>query len=628
MLLGSKPSFAAALMTLLLHGILANDVLSQDRAPSFNTRATSKVGPPPVIGGTPSIPPKVVIGDLPPLNSAAIVPTQAGSPISAAPVSVAPIVQPPKTVVRESIPHPLLNDPFRDLRDLNRSVSQSVDLGASERPQVWWAPMVTSPLRDQAEPLPVSIDNLIVGALTHSSQIRVFSHLPMIRNTAVIEARSAFDTYKFLDTRWDDISEPTGSTLTAGAGVTRYSNEQLSTGAGLRKRTQSGGVWETRQSLGMQSSNSQFLLPNPQTTGRLSLNFTQPLARGRGKTYNLSLVTLACVDKRVADAEYRRQLQSHLLEVTRAYWALYLERATLCQNLKSFQRGSKIYDLLQQRRHIDATSSQLLAADAAMKQRRSTLIRSQAAVENAESRLRALVNDPALDGRELLPLDQPLHIVDTMSLSESLPVAFDSRPEVTQALSQVKAASIRVGMAKHELLPLLNLTTEAYLNGLGAGGEAARAFSRQFDSGAPSYAIGLQYELPYGNRAAKARLTRRRLECSQLQAQMETTLQTVRLEVEVAVREIETSRQELSTKHASMVARENQLDSLLQYWKRLPGEGATAALALENILTAQERLLQAEGEYLKAQLTYNLALANHKRAIGVLLQDEGIADLH
>ena len=105
---------------------------------------------------------------------------------------------------------------------------------------------------------------------------------------------------------------------------------------------------------------------------------------------------------------------------------------------------------------------------------------------------------------------------------------------------------------------------------------------------------------------------------------MDTTLQTIRLEVEVAVREIETSRQELVTKHASMVARDTQLDSMLQYWMRLPGEGATSALALENILTAQDRLLEAEGEYLTAQLTYNLALANHKRAIGVLLQEEQI----
>ena len=142
--------------------------------------------------------------------------------------------------------------------------------------------MVATPLREESPPIQVSIDALIVGALEHSSQIKVFGQLPLIRETAVIEAQAAFDSYRFLDTNWDDISEPTGSTLTAGSGVTRYSNEQWSEGAGLRKRTTGGGVWEARQEIGFQQSNSQFLLPNPQGTSRLSLDFTQPLMRGRG----------------------------------------------------------------------------------------------------------------------------------------------------------------------------------------------------------------------------------------------------------------------------------------------------------------------------------------------------------
>ena len=160
-----------------------------------------------------------------------------------------------------------------------------------------------------------------------------------------------------------------------------------------------------------------------------------------------------------------------------------------------------IYNLLEQRRSIDATTAQVLSADAAMKQRRSTLIRSQASVKNAESRLRALVNDPALEDRELIPVDLPVQPLESMSLAESLPIALTTRPEVAQAIGQVKAASIRAGMAKHELMPLLNLTTQAYLSGLGPNGDMGDAFERQFDTGAPSYTVGLEFGLPYGNRA-------------------------------------------------------------------------------------------------------------------------------
>ncbi len=45
--------------------------------------------------------------------------------------------------------------------------------------------------------------------------------------------------------------------------------------------------------------------------------------RGSGRVYNESLICLAQLDAKIADEEFRRQLQTHLLEVTRAYWAVH-----------------------------------------------------------------------------------------------------------------------------------------------------------------------------------------------------------------------------------------------------------------------------------------------------------------
>ena len=134
----------------------------------------------------------------------------------------------------------------------------------------------------------------------------------------------------------------------------------------------------------------------------------------------------------------------------------------------------------------------------------------------------------------------------------------------------------------------------------------------------------MNYELPVGNRGAIARNTRRMHELRQLQWQYQTTLQTVKLEVEVAAREIETSNQELTAKRQAMDARSAQLDALTRRWERLTGEDVSASLALENLLISQERLAQAEFEYLQSQLTYNLAQMNLKRSTGLLLRTEGI----
>ena len=430
-----------------------------------------------------------------------------------------------------------------------------------------------------------------------------------------------------METRWDDLSDPVGSSLTVGGGGDRYENEYWTGRAGVRRRNRVGGEIDFNQSIGHQETNSTFFVPNPQGTARLILSYRQPLRRGAGRVYNESLTCLAKLDKRIADDEFRRQLQTHLLEVTRAYWALYLERGVLFQKMNSYERAKEIFNILERRSTIDAQQSQIASAKASVTRRYSELFRARMAVKNAESRLRALVNDPGLgdfEQVELIPVDQPTHIVFNADMQETMGMAIQNRPEILQAMQQIKAGSIRLNMSRNEMLPILDLITEGYLAGLEGNGSIGKAWEEQFNTGEPSYSVGVNYEMPFRNRAAAARNTRRRLELRQLKNQYQTTLETVKLEVEVAVREVDSSSQEMFAKAEAMQARAAQLDSMTKRWQQLPGEDVTASLALENLLAAQERLAEAEFEYLQSELTYNLSLMNIKRASGTLLRSEGV----
>ncbi len=491
----------------------------------------------------------------------------------------------------------------------------------------WWSGLVTDSMRDNSNPLQLSLDEVLFRTLQHSNQIKVFSELPQIRRTAIIEADAAFDWSRYFEARWDDLNDPVGSSLTVGGTGNRYENDQWTSRAGARRRNRHGGEVDISQQFGWQKTNSNFFVPNPQGTARLVLGYTQPLLRGRGRVYNESLICLAALDQNIADDEFRRQLQTHLLEVTRAYWSLYLERGTLYQKMNSYQRANEIYSILKRRGSIDARQSQIVSARASTSTRRAELIRARAAVMNAESRLRSLVNDPQFeqfDSVELIPVDRPSSFAYQANMQEAMALAIQNRPEVLQALKQIKSGAIRMNMSRHELLPMLNLVTQAYVAGLKGNGDVGDAFVSQFDEGSPGYSVGLNYEVPFGNRAANARHTRRRLEYRQLQGQYATTLSTVQLEVEVAVREVDTSSQEMSAKSEAMQARTAQLDALTRRWQQLPGEDVTASLALENLLSAQERLAEAEFDFLQSQLTYNLSLMNLKRASGMLLQTESV----
>ncbi len=491
----------------------------------------------------------------------------------------------------------------------------------------WWSIFVTSPMRPNSESLPLTIEELLVRTLRCSSQVKVFSDLPLIRETSITEADAAFDWTAFLDSKWQDLNDPVGNTLTVGNGSTRYLNKQATSQGGLRKRTRDGGTLQFSQQFGWQDTNSIFFKPAPQGTSRLVVGYTHPLLRGSGSVYNESLIVLAQLDTDIATDEFSRQLQSHLLESLRAYWGLYLERANLAQKLQSLKRAADTLAKLKQRQHLDAVKSQVLRAKAEVGSRRSQVLRAEMGVKNAEDRLRALVNDPAFGDyhcMELLPVDGPTIDQIPLDMRMALCTAVQTRPEVNQALRQIQAGCMRLNMSKNEVMPMLNLVTEAYTAGLQQT-NPLNSYDNQFNQGRPGYTVGLQFEMPLGNRAPKARLERRELELRQLRNQYQTTLNTLQLEVKVSVREVETAQAEMQSQWQAMTASTVELDYLEKRWEHLPGEDGTASLMLDNLLQAQNRLAVNEFNFLTAQVTYNLALWNVKKATGELLQTEQVS---
>jgi outer membrane protein TolC len=492
--------------------------------------------------------------------------------------------------------------------------------------QPWWQNALANRLQAGTSGTPVDLETLIIRTLQSSAQVKVFSDLPFIRQTAIVEAQAAFDWRTFINTRWDDLSDPVGNVLTTG-GSPRFRVNQASFAGGLRRRNTNGGYFEIAQEVGFQNNNSTFFQPNDQGTSRLRLSYTHPLLRGRGQVYNTSLIVLAEIDSEVAKDEFSRQLQSHLLEVTRAYWSLYLERVALVQKQQLFLRAEKIFEEIVARREVDVVGSQLVRIEAAVTRRKADLVRAEMAVRNAQERIHALVNDPELANivnLEIIPTDIPTRQSHPLEIGEVLSTALQMRPEVNQSLKQIRAACVRLDMSRNEILPQLDMVFDAYTAGLRGNSNIGGAFVDQFSTGEPGYSIGLNYEIPICNRAAQARLTRRSLELRQLQNQFRTTVETMLMETKVAAREVRTADREFKAKFHSMQAASKRLDNIEQRWEALPGVESSIGLYLDDVLVAQQQLADAEYEFAKSETTYNLALMNLKRATGTLLLHENV----
>ena len=512
-----------------------------------------------------------------------------------------------------------------------KSVFQQMDQAANADTTpiqpAWWNQHVTDSLRD-VQALPADIHTLLYLALQHSNQIKVAKRDPLIRETQVEEADSQFDWVQFLNTSYANTSQPIGNSLTAGGTATQFDDQLFQGAAGVRRLTRYGGILDISQRFGWQDNNSIFLIPDQQATGQLTVSYTHPLLRGRGLAYNNSLVLLAQIDTEVAEQEFLAVLQEELLEITRSYWALYLERSVLAHQMRLYLKTEEIYKTLKARQIVDTQHTQLVAAGSALESRRADLIRARTAVTNAETRLRGLINAPELgnsEQAELIPAELPsMEFFDTQ-LHAEIEKALQNRPEIQAAIKQVKAGGQRLGIAQHELLPALNLVTQSFLNGLRGDSDFGGAFSDQFSTGRPSYSVGLQYELPVGNRLAKARLCRRQHEVSRLHDEYARAIQAVQTEVDIAVRELKTAHLEIHAKYRAMQAAEAEANTIEQRWLRLIDGSGTSSLNLESLLRALERVTASEREYATALLTYNLAMVNLKRSNGTLLNSEAVS---
>ncbi len=496
--------------------------------------------------------------------------------------------------------------------------------------QMWWEPELMQPIGFTEQSLQVNVAALTQAALASSPHIQSLLTRPHIRRSDVVIADSEFDPTVYLEGRFTDTNEPVGSELTTGDNSDRFRDKTLDADGGIRKKTRRGGELELAQRGGFQSNNSTFLDPNPQGTTRLEFNFTQPLMRDRGEAVNNIHILLAQLNVQINNAEIRNDLENHLVEVTRAYWDLYMARAQWLQRKRLLAEAARLNQILEARENVDSHQRQILRARAALATRKSDLVRLTTRIRDIQSRLRLLTGSPQLTNAgplELTPQDKPMAYPIAVSTRQSVITALDNRPDLAKAIRRIQVVSARVGVARNQVLPRLDLILGTYVSGLDSRRDTFGAWKNQFSDGRPTYWAGLAYEIPVGNRASRARLNRNRWELTQVVHDFQQTTELAFTEVEVAVRETKTAYHLMVAKSQAIGAAAHEVEFLRQRWELLPDPNESAVLLIEDLLDAQERLADEEQAFVEAQVAYAISWIQLRKATGVLLRfDDGGVD--
>jgi outer membrane protein TolC len=244
-------------------------------------------------------------------------------------------------------------------------------------------------------------------------------------------------------------------------------------------------------------------------------------------------------------------------------------------------------------------------------------------IRNAESQLRLLVNDPEmLNGGpvEFMPTETPCMLESPVELRESLQTALVNRPDISQAIRQMRASGVRMGVSKSEMLPKLDFIVSSYVAGLENKAQFVDSVGNQFTDGRPGYTVGMEFEVPLGNRAGRARVEQRQWELKRAINSFRSTVETSLTEVEIATREVETSWRELLGKYQAMMAAQNEVSYLQDRFEVLPMAEESSILLLEDLLDGFERLADEESAFAQAQSMYALSIIQLRRATGTLMR--------
>ena len=234
----------------------------------------------------------------------------------------------------------------------------------------YWEKRMLEPQSAGSRVVALQIDDLLDRTLARSNQIAAFSDAPLIRQTVVREAQGKYDTVLFASAdaqTTDNIRSSTLETGTSANAPDTLSEDRFGVEVGLRQPLITGGELKLSQRVGGRDSNSEFFVPNDQAEAELKLELRQPLLDGAGITVNSAPIQLAELERDRSIAEFKRQVETQLTEVLRAYWTLYAERSKVMQREHLVRDLSGLAGRISSRARYDALPGEAAQARAALR---------------------------------------------------------------------------------------------------------------------------------------------------------------------------------------------------------------------------------------------------------------------
>ncbi len=388
------------------------------------------------------------------------------------------------------------------------------------------------------------------------------------------------------------------------------------------------------------STNSAFNIFNPNITGLLNFQFSQPLLQNRTSIQVRGPLEIArtqlVVTSRLSEARISSLVASaggQYLDAVRARDNIKVLQATLDLAQKSYEHDKQALDL-GALAALDIYQSQTQLAE-----RNRDLVQAQFAYKIALDGLRRAIGadlTAELRATELVLEDEPSTLPSKSSIlpfEEALAKALNVRPELDAAHRRVAIDELNARVARNLMLPRFDLTAQGQSSGL-AGNQVAvvgplgittpavsggfgDSIGQVFGFNFPSYGAGLQFSFPLRSSSAQAQLSdalvnRVRDRYAERQVQQQITL-----DVRQSLNSIELANATIDAAVRARDLAEKNVEAEQQKYD-------LGTITAFEMLDSQTRLASAQSALLNAYVAYQQAFLSYEQATWTLLDGLGM----
>jgi outer membrane protein TolC len=478
--------------------------------------------------------------------------------------------------------------------------------------------------QSDAATMRLSIDDAVSLALSNNLGIQVQRLSPQIQDMNVSAARS----------NWAPVfnsSLNTRSQTQAATSSIQPSNttDVFTTSFGADQRLPWGGSYSAAWSGGRITSNNIFNTFSPQLQSNFQASYTQPLLRNFSIDSVRQQVQLNEKLRDLSDIQLQTVIAQTVRNVKNAYWDLAYARDNLAATQQSLALSEQSLADNQKRVQVGTMAPiDIVQAQAEVANNQESVIVAQAAITNAEDRLRTLILDP--DRPDFWSVS--LETTDTAAFEAAAAIDVDgavrnalaNRTDLKQAKNGLDQNDITIHYLDNQLKPDVSATLSYQALGvggtrlepvdpfslLGGGPLPSRTVQSQsgfgsvlgdvFSNAYPTWVFGVTFGYPIGTSTAEANLARARLEQQQAQGNLKNLELQVAAQVRVAARQVQTNQQRVQAARATRSLEEQKLEAEEKKFAAGISTNFQVIQAQRDLAVARTSEVQAIADYNKS----------------------------